>query len=91
MFDDVTICLVQPDDLTVNVALRKRTSQSASRSSTSRLAVDGKRDNNYFDGSCSHTHGTGNWWQVELGDIYDLRRVVITNREDCCCKLHNMT
>ncbi|XP_067250481.1 uncharacterized protein [Chanodichthys erythropterus] len=48
-------------------------------------AVDGKRDANYDSGSCSHTISEFNpWWRVDLKEVYNVSKVMITNREDCC-------
>ncbi|XP_048057775.1 uncharacterized protein LOC125275128 [Megalobrama amblycephala] len=48
-------------------------------------AVDGKRDSDYFKGSCTHTNSEFNpWWRVDLGNIYSVYSVAITNRGDCC-------
>lgn len=48
-------------------------------------AVDGKRDANYDSGSCSHTKSEFNpWWRVDLKEVYNVSKVMITNREDCC-------
>ncbi|XP_048057788.1 uncharacterized protein LOC125275135 isoform X1 [Megalobrama amblycephala] len=48
-------------------------------------AVDGKRDSDYFKGSCTHTKTEFNpWWRVDLENIYSVYSVAITNRGDCC-------
>ncbi|ROL52947.1 Fucolectin-1 [Anabarilius grahami] len=42
-------------------------------------AVDGNR------GSCTHTNVEFNpWWRVDLGNVYSIHKVTITNRQDCC-------
>ncbi len=90
----VMMFLVSPDDIdsrTNNLAFGKPTNQSSThRDYKSRLAVDGVRYRNIDGNSCSHTKPKiGSWWQVDLGTVYDIRHVVITNRADCCGKLHN--
>ncbi|XP_078572638.1 uncharacterized protein LOC144859658 isoform X1 [Branchiostoma floridae x Branchiostoma japonicum] len=74
----------------VNIALRKQafqTSTAAGGIGEASLAVDGKITTTYSQGSCSHTANGGEayptWW-VDLGQSYVVRRVVITNRRDCC-------
>ena len=54
-------------------------------------AVDGfTSQNNYFDGSCSHTIENRNhpdeapWWRVDLLDTYDVTSIVVWPRTDCC-------
>ncbi|XP_058639042.1 uncharacterized protein LOC131544678 isoform X1 [Onychostoma macrolepis] len=50
-------------------------------------AVDGNRQSIYARGSCSVTNGDrDSWWRVDLGDVYRVTRVSITNRGDCCEK-----
>ncbi len=47
---------------------------------------DGNFSTNLHDGSCSMTYGgsPAGWWLVDLGQTHPIRRVVITNRGDCC-------
>ncbi|XP_048057783.1 uncharacterized protein LOC125275132 [Megalobrama amblycephala] len=48
-------------------------------------AVDGKRDSNYAKESCTQTKSEFNpWWRVDLGNVYRISNVTITNRGDCC-------
>ncbi|XP_048057784.1 pentraxin fusion protein-like [Megalobrama amblycephala] len=48
-------------------------------------AIDGKRDSNYAKESCTHTKTEFNpWWRVDLGNVYSISNVTITNRQDCC-------
>ncbi|HLK65117.1 MAG TPA: discoidin domain-containing protein [Bryobacteraceae bacterium] len=49
------------------------------------VAIDGKTDGNYFDGSVTATNPEANpWWQVDLGTAMTVGTVVIWNRTDCC-------
>ncbi|XP_051520444.1 uncharacterized protein LOC127421437 [Myxocyprinus asiaticus] len=51
-------------------------------------AVDGNKTTSYYMGSCTHTQMTDNpWWRVDLGGVYSISRVTITNRGDCCSQL----
>ena len=44
-------------------------------------AVDGKNNNNFAAGSCSHTEREVNpWWAVDLGSVHRVSSVVVTNR-----------
>ncbi|GMH43789.1 hypothetical protein BSKO_11723 [Bryopsis sp. KO-2023] len=54
-------------------------------------AVDGSTSSQWSSGSCTHTKKQPNpWWQVDLGATYQITKVVITNRGDCCSeRLHN--
>ncbi|XDV35086.1 hypothetical protein PO909_005121 [Leuciscus waleckii] len=48
-------------------------------------AVDGNRDSDYKKGSCTITKTEFNpWWRVDLGNVYSVSNVTITNRGDCC-------
>uniref|UniRef100_A0A3P8ZTE8 Fucolectin tachylectin-4 pentraxin-1 domain-containing protein n=1 Tax=Esox lucius TaxID=8010 RepID=A0A3P8ZTE8_ESOLU len=49
------------------------------------LAIDGNRDANLADRSCSSTsEETNPWWRVDLLGRYSVTAVTVTNREDCC-------
>jgi Concanavalin A-like lectin/glucanases superfamily/NedA-like, galactose-binding domain len=75
-----------------NLAQGKPATQSSTHVSTSGVtqyasaAVDGSTDGS--SGSLvSHTNkeGTGEqWWQVDLGDVYEISGITIYNRTDCC-------
>ncbi len=48
-------------------------------------AVDGNLDGNWLDGSVSHTDLNAQaGWQVDLGAVSNIGRVVLYNRTDCC-------
>ncbi len=49
-------------------------------------AIDGITDGNWGGGSVTHTSGLDAmpWWQVDLGAEYEIDRVVLWNRTDCC-------
>ncbi|XP_075208838.1 uncharacterized protein LOC142316938 [Anomaloglossus baeobatrachus] len=48
-------------------------------------AIDGVKDPNYNNGSCTHTNQVKNpWWKLDLTQTYKISNVVITNRQDCC-------
>lgn len=49
-------------------------------------AIDGSTDGNYGNGSVSHTADgdPAPSWEVDLGKVYPLVRVVLWNRGDCC-------
>ena len=74
----------------VNLALYRPTNQSSNFASTggrSDLAVDGRNDTNYFDGSCTVTGdlpGGPNWLTVDLGQQYDIDFVAVTSRIGGC-------
>ncbi|XP_016366763.1 fucolectin-7-like [Sinocyclocheilus rhinocerous] len=70
-----------------NIALNARVVQSSLGHSQgdAEHAVDGNRDANYAKGSCSYTKAEFNpWWRADLGNIYSISKVAITNRGDCC-------
>ncbi|XP_041650441.1 uncharacterized protein LOC121514334 [Cheilinus undulatus] len=48
-------------------------------------AIDGRRDSQWRQGSCTHTeHDNGPWWRLDLLKKYNINTVTITNRGDCC-------
>jgi len=48
-------------------------------------AIDGNTDGHYPNGSVTHTANTRQpWWEVDLGEIKDIKQVVINRRSDCC-------
>uniref|UniRef100_A0A8C2PMN2 Fucolectin tachylectin-4 pentraxin-1 domain-containing protein n=1 Tax=Cyprinus carpio TaxID=7962 RepID=A0A8C2PMN2_CYPCA len=74
-------------DLKGNIALNARVAQSSlgHPQGDAEHAVDGNRDSNYAKGSCTHTTAEFNpWWRADLGNVYSISNVSITNRGDCC-------
>ncbi|XP_047672628.1 uncharacterized protein LOC113640476 [Tachysurus fulvidraco] len=48
-------------------------------------AIDGKKTSNLTSRSCTHTyHDYNPWWRVDLLAVYDINKVIVTNRGDCC-------
>lgn len=77
-----------------NLALGKNVRETSTYpGSAPGSAVDGNTDGNYTNGSVSHTNeGTGEFWQVDLGKVYDIERIKLYNRTDCCPeRLNNFT
>ena len=81
--------------ITVNAALKKITEQSSTASfegipAISSRAVDGDTNGVWAsDGTITHTNNSTNedlaWWQVDLGENYDISAINIYNRTDSCC------
>uniref|UniRef100_A0A671QTM9 Fucolectin tachylectin-4 pentraxin-1 domain-containing protein n=1 Tax=Sinocyclocheilus anshuiensis TaxID=1608454 RepID=A0A671QTM9_9TELE len=74
---------------TWNLALGGKAVQSSRYSALTAAhnAIDGNRESNYARGSCSITNADRDpWWRVDLGDVYRITRVSVTNRGDCCEK-----
>ncbi|XP_060135414.1 uncharacterized protein LOC118091141 [Zootoca vivipara] len=70
-----------------NVALAGEASQSSNIHSLGAAgnAIDGSTSSDFIRGSCTHTHSERNpWWMVDLNAQYQVFRVSITNRKDCC-------
>lgn len=77
----------------VNVALNKKATQSSnyiiSGKGTPSNAVDGNTDGNWQSNSVTHTISEGEnnpWWTVDLGEVYDIYKIRIWNRTDCCAE-----
>ena len=53
---------------------------------TAKAAIDGNTDGAFGKGSCTTTTGTDpkQWWRVMLGKVYEVSKVVVWNRQDCC-------
>ncbi|XP_056318527.1 uncharacterized protein LOC130232573 [Danio aesculapii] len=64
-----------------NLALKRNASQSSNYGFwTAERAVDGSRTGPKLWSVCSSTANQSNpWWRVDLGDVYRVSRVVITN------------
>ncbi|XP_048059454.1 uncharacterized protein LOC125276079, partial [Megalobrama amblycephala] len=69
-----------------NLALNAKAVQSSTYPlGDAEHAVDGDRDSNYRKGSCSQTKAEFNpWWRVDLGNVYSVSNITITNLGDCC-------
>jgi len=67
-----------------NLALGRDAIQSSTAfNGPANLAVDGNKDGQYYDGSCSHTDNKDKaWWAVDLGEETSVGRIRITNRDD---------
>ena len=69
----------------MNIALKKPAYQSSTDSPVdkceARFAVDGDRGTNWSQDPCSHTDNDPQaWWAVDLGQVYMLDYVTLTNR-----------
>ena len=69
-----------------NVALRKASDQSSVyESAVSGRAVDGNTDGVYANNSVTHTLENDHaWWQVDLGNSYQIQNINVWTRTDCC-------
>lgn len=69
-----------------NVAYGQPVKQSSvHRGGAPELAVDHNTDGNWAAGSVTHTEKEiGPWWEVDLGQVYNVEAVEIYNRTDCC-------
>ncbi|XP_069791724.1 uncharacterized protein [Narcine bancroftii] len=70
----------------VNIALEGMATQSSTfRGASARRAIDGNTNNNWINGSCTHTKSSKDpWWRLDLKGTYIVSTVKITNRKDCC-------
>ena len=71
-----------------NVAYGKRTREYGGYGQwPSTNAVDGGHDPVMTNGTCTHPGVSGDvpaWWEVDLGAMYVVSSINITNRGDCC-------
>lgn len=79
-------CTVVINAQYTNVALNKLTSQSSTDfDGVAERAVDGNTSGIWGDGSVTHTMTEPTaWWEVDLGQSYDISHVSLHNRTDCC-------
>lgn len=71
-----------------NLALTGTASQSSTaHSGGASRAIDGDTTGTYNQGSVTHTDGSSayDWWEVDLGSIYNISKIDIFNRTDNCC------
>uniref|UniRef100_A0A8C2AXN9 Fucolectin tachylectin-4 pentraxin-1 domain-containing protein n=1 Tax=Cyprinus carpio TaxID=7962 RepID=A0A8C2AXN9_CYPCA len=70
------------ENLEENLALKGKAVQSNTFSSWGAAnAIDGIR----YTPRCSHTgYELNPWWRLDLLDYYNIYKVTITNRDDCC-------
>jgi len=75
-------------DAGVNVAVGKPAAQSSECcGGNPERAVSGTPNTHWSAGQCTATNTEATpWWSVDLQDTYDISRVVLYNRVDCCRK-----
>lgn len=76
---------------TINLALNKTATQSGGNTASAQLAVDGKTNGDFTQGSVSHTPQDKNaWLDIDLGKAERMDSIKIWNRTDCCSeRLHD--
>ena len=73
-----------------NLALGKTATQSSTFNNNNSKygaanGIDGNLDGNHAVGALTHTLSENNaWWEIDLGDVYQLSSVRLWNRTDCC-------
>lgn len=74
-----------------NVAPSGIATQSSTHSiGVASKAIDGNRNPNYFDGSCTHTYpGLTHWWSLLLPAVYRISSISITNRDHLPSRIDN--
>ncbi|CAJ0936205.1 unnamed protein product [Ranitomeya imitator] len=86
-FDDDSQEIEVPEPEGENLAFRGITSQSSTydKFGASENAIDGSTSTVYMSGHCSHTDmDVEPWWRVDLLSTYNITKVKIKNRGDCC-------
>ena len=50
-------------------------------------AIDGNQGGNFPSDNIAHSYiDAESWWQLDLGASYQLSKIVLFNREDCCAE-----
>ncbi len=80
-----TVTIADNDDLT-NVALNKTATQSSTENGgVASRGVDGNTSGVWANNSVTHTSSDMNaWWEVDLGQVYNISSIQVWNRTDCC-------
>ena len=70
----------------VNRALNGVATQGSTfKDAVAAKAIDGNKSGEYFVQSTTHTNSENYaWWQLDLGAMYDITKILIFNRTDCC-------
>ena len=88
-FNSNTACK-KPTAPAVEVAKGKMARQSSTKyapNGAASFAVDGNKNGNWSWNNNSITHTKDEkdpWWEVDLGSVYDVSKIEIWNRRDCC-------
>ncbi|KAM4022007.1 uncharacterized protein ACNLHF_027292 [Anomaloglossus baeobatrachus] len=91
LFDDSEE-IEDPEPEGENLAFRGITSQSSTydKFGASENAIDNSPSTVYMSGHCSHTDmDVEPWWRVDLLGTYNITKVKIRNRGDCCAERIN--
>lgn len=76
---------VLPDNIALASNGAEAFQSSTSHNGLASRAIDGNKYGDWASGSVSHTSAMANpYWEVTLGDYYNISRVDIYNRVDCC-------
>lgn len=99
--DDGDNCNVQSISIALNVALGKSSNQSSTFTDDyapcegtpdASKANDGKLETDFNECTVSSTDSEASpWWSVDLGDSYDIKRIVIHNRTGAGLSANNLT
>jgi len=85
--DDNDGILDTDEENLTNVALSGTASQSSTAfGGDASRAIDGNTDGNFNNNSVTHTddNSTTEYWQVDLGDNYNISEIIFYNRTNCC-------
>lgn len=70
-----------------NIAFNKTSSQSSTaHGGIASKGNDGNTEGFWSQGSVIHTARGPAWWKVNLGSVASIKRVILYNRLDLCCK-----
>jgi hypothetical protein len=76
---------VLPDNIALASNGAVATQSYTTHGGSASRAIDGNTDGNWGGGSVTHTAAMANpYWEVALGDYYNVTRVDVYNRLDCC-------
>ncbi len=81
-----TWTIIDGSSVATNVAPLGAASQSSTAyGGVAARANDGETNGRFGNNSVTHTnHDRNAWWQLDLGELYDIQDIVVYNRSDCC-------
>eukprot|EP00497_Spongosphaera_streptacantha_P005681 TRINITY_DN733_c0_g1_i4.p1 TRINITY_DN733_c0_g1~~TRINITY_DN733_c0_g1_i4.p1 ORF type:complete len:186 (+),score=54.70 TRINITY_DN733_c0_g1_i4:117-674(+) len=76
----------EPTDGDTKIPLSNPDQSTTNAGGDPERAIDGSEETAWKAGSCMHTKTTasGDWWQADFDAEYEVGKVEILNRSDCC-------
>ncbi|KAG1925841.1 fucolectin-like [Pimephales promelas] len=90
VFGDTSTYNCVPRNLAFGATAYQSSTYHLNSGAVAKKAVNGNWNSIMSGGSCSQTNADRDpWWRVDLGEVYKVNKVLITNRGDCCAERIN--